>query len=275
MSHMPTIDDVRSYWNRNPLFSHEIDDVGSPAYFDRIDLVKREDVERFAMSYWDFAAYRGRRVLDVGCGPGWLTVQYAKHGANVHSVDLAEKATELTRAHLLHHGLDGVVEVASAENLHLPDASFDLVVASGVLHHTPDVEASFRQCLRVLRPGGIAKITLYRKGILHRPMVFAATRMAMQILGVRHPGADLAQTGDAVEDFVCQYDGAENPIGIAKSDDDWQAMLEICGFAVSSREIHFFPRRFVPAGRWIPSALHRLLDTRLGTMAYFDLTRPT
>jgi 2-polyprenyl-3-methyl-5-hydroxy-6-metoxy-1,4-benzoquinol methylase len=271
---MPQIADVRDYWNKNPLFSHELTEVGSAAFFKQLDAIKTGDVERYALPYWQFDAYAGKRILDVGCGPGWITVQYARHGARLDSVDLTPRAVELTNAHLAHHGLAGSVQVGNAEELPFPDATFDLVVSSGVLHHTPDTQKAFTECFRVLRPGGKAKITLYRKGLLHSPVIFGATRLAMRALGVKHPGADLSRDAKDVDDFIRQYDGADNPIGIAYSDSEWRALLEKAGFTYLRHEVHFFPRRFVPASALIPGFVHGLLDRKFGTMVYFDLQRP-
>ena len=67
---MATVNDVREYWHRNPLFSHELHEVGSVEFFEQLDRIKRSDVERFALDYWDFGGYAGKKVLDVGCGPG-------------------------------------------------------------------------------------------------------------------------------------------------------------------------------------------------------------
>ena len=83
------------------------------------------------MHYWDCARFRGRSVLDVGCGPGWLTVQYAAAGANVTAVDLTPRAVELCRRHLEYRGLSAAVQTGNAEELPFPDDAFDLVVASG------------------------------------------------------------------------------------------------------------------------------------------------
>jgi hypothetical protein len=96
----------------------------------------------------------------------------------------------------------------------------------------------------------------------------------MRLLSVRHPGADLGREATDVDDFVRQYDGRDNPIGIAKRDLEWAQDLEGVGFRVEGWEVHFFPRRFVPLGRYVPSTIHRLLDRWAGTMVYFNLTKP-
>jgi SAM-dependent methyltransferase len=68
--------------------------------------------------------------------------------------------------------------------------SFDLVVSSGVLHHTPDTMRAFRESFRVLKPEGRARIALYRKAVLHHSLAFPVTRFAMRMVSLKHPGAD-------------------------------------------------------------------------------------
>ena len=147
------LDRVREYWQEHPLFSYELSQPGSPEFFDQLDDLKRNDIERFTQSYWSFEQFRGKNVLDVGCGPGWLTVKYAEAGANVRSIDLTPRAVELARRFLALRGLSAVVSEANAEHLPFEDGAFDLVVSSGVIHHTADIPAAFRECQRVLKPG--------------------------------------------------------------------------------------------------------------------------
>ena len=218
---MPGVEEVKEYWNRNPLFSYEVENVGSRAFFDRLDEIKRNDVERFSFTYWEFPSFSGKRVLDVGCGPGWIAVMYAQAGAIVTAVDLTSTAVELTKRNIEQHGLTAVVREANAEELPFDSNTFDLVVSSGVLHHTPDFKRAITECFRVLRPGGTAKLTFYRKGILHHRFVWPFTCLAMRLVGMRHPGADRAIHSITVEDFVRQYDGAANPVGIAMTNSQW------------------------------------------------------
>jgi SAM-dependent methyltransferase len=271
---MPTIRDVYAYWNANPLLSHELAGPGSASYFAALDRVKRLDSERFALAYWEFGSYIGKKVLDIGCGPGWLVVQYSAGGAQVSAVDLTQQAIEITRRHLDSRKLSADIQVGNAENLPFPDRQFDLVVASGVLHHTPNTQAAFAEAFRVTRPGGEAKITLYRKGILHSRALFGATRAAMRLARLRHPGADLGQDAVDVDDFIRRYDGDGNPVGIGKSDGEWAADLRAAGWQVLGHEVHFFPRRFLPFSHLVPGPVHWLLDRGFGTMVYFRLRRP-
>ena len=265
---------MRRYWQEHPLFSYEVDDVGAPSYFERLSEIKRLDVERFSLPFWEFDRFRGRSVLDVGCGPGWLTVQYALAGAHVTAIDLTSTALDLTRRFLAYKGLEADVREANAESLPFANDQFDLVVSSGVLHHTPNLQSALSECHRVLKPGAPAKLTFYHKGFLHRPIAFHATRTVMRLLGVKHPGSDLAATSTNVDDFIRQYDGAGNPVGVGKTTTDWVRLLVGAGFAVSDHELHFFPKRFLPGSSVVPTAVHRWLDRRLGTMIYFQLVKP-
>jgi ubiquinone/menaquinone biosynthesis C-methylase UbiE len=272
---MPTVEDVRDYWQRNPLLSYELAEPASPAFFDALDRIKREDVESYALAYWDFEAFRGRSVLDVGCGPGWLTVQYAAAGAHVTAIDLTPRAVELTRQHLAYRNLSATVAEGNAEQLQFSDDSFDLVASSGVLHHTPDTPRAIRECYRVLKPGGAGKLTFYHKGILHSRCLFPLTRLVMRLIGVKHPGADLAKTATSADDFIRQYDGAANPVGIGHTTRQWRRLLEDAGFVVVGHEKHFFPRCFIPSRHLVPRLAHYVLDRWFGTMIYFELRKPS
>jgi SAM-dependent methyltransferase len=266
--------DVRRYWQAHPLLSYEGDMSHPENFFRMLDNAKREDSETFALPYWGFDQWAGLDVLDIGCGPGWVSVQYAAGGANVTSIDLTDTAVELARKHLAIKDLSADVSVASAEDLPFPSGSFDLVVASGVLHHTPDCQRAIIEAFRVTRPGGSGKITLYRKGILHGPIIFSMVLMVMRLLGVRHPGADLANTSGNVDDFIRRYDGDDNPVGVGKSDTDWIKDLTSAGWLVLGHETHFFPMRFTPLPAVVRKMTHRFFDRYFGTMAYFKLRKP-
>lgn len=269
---MAELSEVRNYWQEHPLHSFELGGLGSARFFENLDLIKKGDIEKYALPFFGFGNFKGKRILDVGCGPGWFSVQYALGGAQVTAIDLTRHAVELTQKHLAYKGLTADVQEANAEDLPFDCEQFDLVISLGVLHHTPKTELAFAECYRVLKPGGAAKIALYHKGILHRPLVFRFLRKIMQVLDIKHPGADLSKTHD-IDEFVRQYDGADNPLGIAKTTKEWKEDLKQAGFAVKSYELHYFPKRFIPFRHWIPDFLHSFLDRNFGTLIYFELAK--
>lgn len=270
---MTTINEVKEYWQKNPLFNFELTDVGSEIFFNNLDLIKREDIEKYSLDFWEFDKFKARKVLDIGCGPGWYSVNYAKNGAKVYAIDLTPRAVELTNKNLSIRGLTASVEEDNAEKLHFKDNFFDLVVSSGVLHHTQNINKAFEECLRVLKPGGKAKITLYRKGILHNKTAFVFVKFIMKLFKVKHPGANLSYAKN-VDDFIRQYDGAQNPVGIGMKNKEWLKFINDTGFLVENTEIHYFPRRFLPFHSKIPNFIHKFLDKYFGLMIYFDLIKP-
>ena len=105
-------------------------------------------------------------------------------------------------------------------------------------------------------------MTLYRKGLLHRRSVFWLVRLLVGALHMKHPGADMSRNATTVDDFIRQYDGAENPIGVGHSNHEWKRLLTSVGFQYVSHEVHFFPVRFLGVKGMVPTAAHRFLDRR-------------
>jgi ubiquinone/menaquinone biosynthesis C-methylase UbiE len=94
----------------------------------------------------------GQRVLDVGCGPGALTVELAQR-VGAKAVTAVDPSAEFVLA--VRSRVPGAtVERASAENLPLPDGGFDAALAQLVVHFMADPVAGLREMRRVTRPGG-------------------------------------------------------------------------------------------------------------------------
>lgn len=154
---------MKSYWEGKPCGAS----VGtSPLYslefFEEIERSRYEN-EPFIHSFAQFTRWREKRVLEIGCGAGTDSLQFARAGAELHSIDLTSAAVELTRRRLEVYGLDGEIRIADAENLPFPENNFDLVYSWGVLHHTPDTQKALAEVHRVLKCGGRFVIMLYNR----------------------------------------------------------------------------------------------------------------
>ena len=159
----PTTADVREYWNRH---IHDLEitkhPVGSPGFFADLDQYHFEKLHHL-LRLVDFSAYRGKRVLEVGCGAGTDLARFAKGGAVVTGVDVAASAIELARRNFQQQGLEADLREADGEHLPFADATFDLVYAHGVVQYTADGAALVNECRRVLQPGGEAVFQVYNR----------------------------------------------------------------------------------------------------------------
>ena len=98
------------------------------------------------------------RVLDLGCGSGWLSIFLGREGFAVTGVDIADQAIALAKAWAEQESLDQVTfEVSDISTIGYPPESFDAVVANSIFEHlTPELAASTLKDLRgVLKPGGL------------------------------------------------------------------------------------------------------------------------
>jgi ubiquinone/menaquinone biosynthesis C-methylase UbiE len=104
----------------------------------------------------------GQRVLDVGCGPGTISVDLARRvgpDGHVLGLDVAADVVEQAEAHRRDVGVDNVrFAVGDVYALDLEDGSFDVVHAHQVLQHLTDPVAALRELRRVLAPGGLLAV---------------------------------------------------------------------------------------------------------------------
>jgi len=101
------------------------------------------------------AGVAGLRVLDIGCGGGFLAEEFAALGCRVTGVDPSPASVDAARAHAAGRGLRIDYRVGAGEELPVPDAAFGVACCCDVLEHVRDVDRVISETARVLEPGGI------------------------------------------------------------------------------------------------------------------------
>lgn len=100
---------------------------------------------------------KGSRILEVGCGPGHATAWLSSHDLDVVAVDQSRESLRRLRARCTVPAV-----AADVEALPFLDGAFDAVVADGVVHHASSPRRALLEILRVLRPGGVLFLRIYR-----------------------------------------------------------------------------------------------------------------
>src|SRR5690349_14429061 len=113
------IQSVRDYWNARPCnIRHSRAEVGTRAYLDQAE-ERKYFVEPHIPAFADFDAWKGKKVLEIGCGIGTDTMNFARAGAQVTAVDLSAESLKLARKRAEVFGLSDRIDFfeANAESL--------------------------------------------------------------------------------------------------------------------------------------------------------------
>jgi 2-polyprenyl-3-methyl-5-hydroxy-6-metoxy-1,4-benzoquinol methylase len=258
------IDQVREYWNRRPCnIRHSLAPVGTREYSDQVE-ARKYFVEPHIPRFAEFERWKGKRVLEIGCGIGTDTINFARAGAQVTAVDLSEASLNVARQRAAVNGLENVSFFrANAEELDrvVAPEPYDLVYSFGVIHHTPRPERVMEQIRRhYVAPGTTVKVMVY-----HR----YAWKVLWILLTYGH-GAFWR-----LNELVAKYSEAESgcPITYTYSRRDATRLFD--GLRITDVWVdHIFPYRIadyiqyryvkVWYIRYMPKALFRWLERHLG-----------
>lgn len=249
---------IKEFWEEHPLCSHLVDsEAGTKAFFKTYDSMRAHNEPDEFVEEWLAPSRSGEtRVLDVGCGNGYILAKFEGAGATSFGIDLTAKALELTNARLNLAGLEAKLLQADATELPFPDHAFDLVYSLGVLHHSPNTEQCFGEIQRVLRPGGKIVAMLYNKN-----SIFYRLRIpAMKFFNPQFRGWNIQE--------ICNYlDGPGNPLGKFYKRKDIKRMLK--GFSQLRFQPYFFSYLHFPGKPNIfPKFLCDLIGRHFGWFLY-------
>ncbi len=163
-----SIQKVKDYWNARPCnIRHSTADVGTEEYFNQVE-ARKYFVEPHIPGFADFEKWRGKRVLEIGCGIGTDTMNFARAGAEVTAVDLSAESIKLAKTRAEVFGLSDRIQFfeANAERLSdfIPEGKFDLVYSFGVIHHSPFPEKIIAQIHdNFVASGSTLKLMVYNR----------------------------------------------------------------------------------------------------------------
>jgi len=124
---------------------------------------ERYRIEPEILEFADFPSFKGKRTLEVGVGLGSDHQMLAQSGADLYGIDLTPRAIKNTKERLEIFGLKSNLQVADAENLPFDDEEFEAVYSWGVILASPSPEKAADEIYRVLKPGGLAKVMIYKR----------------------------------------------------------------------------------------------------------------
>ena len=276
---------VRAFWQAHPCGTKFSDaEIGTPEFFASLEAHRYRKEWHIPVAA-NFAATRGLKVLEIGCGMGTDGAQFAKAGADYTGVDLTEAAIELARKRFALSHLNGEFRVSDAENLDFDDESFDLVYSHGVLHHTPDIAAAVSEIHRVLKPRGQAIVMLYHRGSYnYRIGIRVLRRVGAGLLksesgikivhrltgepvdSLREHAASLRNANgkfSAAELLNQSTDGAGNPLARVYSRVEARRLFK--DFRQVELRAYFLNKRFIPLiGNLLPRSIEAALASRWG-----------
>ena len=254
------LDDVRSYWEQHPVAAAAIPcSPDSDHYFGYYDqLRERFEPPSFSRALHEYDSFRGKRVLDIGCGNGYVLNRYASAGASVYGVDLTQTALRLSKRRFAISNLRGSFLVGNAEALPFEDRSFDCVCSMGVLHHTPDTRKAVIEARRVLKPGGKLIVMFYHRNSLQYRVKFPMQRLF---------------SGKSMQQSVNDVDGVGNPKGDVYSRSELRHLIgrfdQVDIFAGVSPWY-----KLGVAARVVPASVREWVDRRWGWFLYAKAVGP-
>lgn len=258
-----SIEEVKKYWNARPCnVRHSPSPVGTRQYFDEVE-ARKYRVEPHIPAFAQFERWRGKKVLEIGCGIGTDTINFARAGAKVTAVDMSEQSLALARERAKLFGLDNIsFRQANAEELDatVPVERYDLVYSFGVIHHTPHPERVIEQIKQYVDEHSVVKVMVYH-------------RSSWKVLWMRL--AYGRGKNETLDQLIARHSEAETGCPVTYSYTRETAFKFLKGFDITETRVdHIFPYSIpeyrdyrykkVWYFRMLPAALFRFMEQNWG-----------
>jgi 2-polyprenyl-3-methyl-5-hydroxy-6-metoxy-1,4-benzoquinol methylase len=259
------IENVRQYWDNRPCnIRHSTLPVGTREYFDQVE-ARKYFVEPHIPAFAQFDLWKDKRVLEIGCGIGTDTVNFARAGAQIVACDLSAESIKIASQRAEVFGLSDRITFVNtnAEQMEgVPDGPFDLVYSFGVIHHTPNPEMVLKSARRRMSGGSILKLMVYNRH---------SWKVAGIVLG--HGKGRFWRADELIAEQSEAQTGC--PVTFSYTRRSVHDLVEPAGFRVAEVNVdHIFPyqvkeyveyryQKRLPF-RVLPASLMRDLESRLG-----------
>lgn len=272
------IEAVRKYWDQRPCnLRHSDKPVGTREYFDEVE-ARKYFVEPHIVDFADFPRWNGDWVLEIGCGIGTDTVNFARHALVVTAVDVSLTSAKIAAKRLQVYDLEHRATIYHGDAEQLPDVipstgfPYGLVYSFGVIHHSPHPERILEHAYAMAATGGTLKIMVYN-------------RRSWKVLWVMARYGWQHQFN--VADTVAAHSEAQTgcPITYTYTRKEARQMVEATGFKVTDLHVdHIFPYRIrsykkgelVRTWYWrlVPPRLFRKLERTFGWHLLVTAVKP-
>jgi 2-polyprenyl-3-methyl-5-hydroxy-6-metoxy-1,4-benzoquinol methylase len=158
-----SIEEVKNYWNNRPCnIKYSKKEINTIEYFNEVE-AKKYFVEPHIYKLADFQKWKGKKVLELGCGIGSDSINFARYGADLTVVDISDVSLDICKKRFELFGLNARFFNMNIEEIDFQNEKFDLIYSFGVIHHTVEPRNVIKKVEKLLNDDGEFRFMVYSK----------------------------------------------------------------------------------------------------------------